>query len=139
MRVAKSTSFLCSVFPDPLSFFEAALTASSVSLSALRIFILMWTGSASFHLFGSHERVCRLCGEILDSRHYFGCTFDICQHLQLIVMARRKRFPDLVCFTMNRFFAFLWRSKPTILSEEEAFIYELSESPDQFMSLVRRP
>jgi hypothetical protein len=41
MRVAKSTRFLCSVFSDSVNFFNTALPASTINLTALRIFILM--------------------------------------------------------------------------------------------------
>jgi hypothetical protein len=125
MSKAKSTSFLCSVFSGPRHFFEAALFVSSTSLSALRIFLLMWTGSVAIHLFGSHERVCRFCFGPLDSRHFFGCNFDTCQYLQLIVMARNNQFSELMRFTNQCYFSFLFRSKPSVLSEEELLLHDM--------------
>ncbi len=104
MSRAKSTSFLCSVFSSPINFFDAAQVASAINLSALRIFILMWTGSVSIHLFGAHERTCRFCHLPLESRHYFGCQFDPCQFLQLVVLARNRHFAEVVRMTLNSFF-----------------------------------
>ncbi len=135
MKLAKSTSFLCSVFSCPLEFFQAALFASSANLVTLRIFLLMWTGSVSIHLFGSHERVCRFCAGQLSSRHYFGCDFDVCQHLQLIVLARNRNFVELLRLTCFAFFRFLLRSKPFVLSEEECVLVELCDCPVRFGSL----
>ncbi len=106
LRGAKSTEFMCKVFGDPILFYEAALFASALSPTALRVFLLMWTGSVSIHLFGSHERVCRFCQGHLDSRHYFGCTFDTCQFLQLIVLARNRQFEHLVRITCSHYFTF---------------------------------
>jgi hypothetical protein len=136
MRVAKSTSFLCSVFSCPMEFFQAAQVASSINLSSLRIFLLMWTGSVSIHLFGSHERICRFCSSPLESRHYFGCSLDVCQHLQFIVLARNGNFSELVRLTCFAFFRFLVRSKPSVLSDDEALLLEFSECPERFESLV---
>jgi hypothetical protein len=135
MRAAKSTSFLCSVFSCPHEFFLAALAASRVNVASLRIFLLMWTGSVAIHLFGSHERVCRFCSEPLSSRHFFGCQLDVCQHLQFIVLARNRQFPELVRLTCRAFFLFVFRSKPSILSPEEGALAELCECPDKFLSL----
>ncbi len=118
MSTAKSTKFLCSVFVGPSQFFDAALFASSINLTALRIFLLMWTGSVSIHLFGSHERLCRFCSKPLDSRHYLGCSFHTCLFLQLIVMARNSRFEELVRFTSQCDFSFMLQSKPLSLTEE---------------------
>jgi hypothetical protein len=78
--------------------------------------------SASIHLFGSHIRVCRLCHEPLDTRHYFGCNFDTSRYLQLIVMARNNLFKDLVSFTSKCYFFFLFRFKPYVLSEDEPLL-----------------
>jgi hypothetical protein len=119
MRLAKSTSFLCTVFSDAVNFFQAARAASSVNLTTLRIFLLMWTGSVYIHLFGAHQRTCPFCGGSLDSKHFFGCYFDVCQYLQLIVWARNEQFPDLIRFTADAYFQFALRLKPVILSEEE--------------------
>jgi hypothetical protein len=119
MSRAKSTGFLCSVFGSPSQFFEAALWASTINLSALRIFLLMWTGSVAIQVFGSNERSCRFCSESLDSRHFFGCSFDTCHYLQLIVLARNGQYEKVVRFTNECYFSFLFRSKPLVLSEEE--------------------
>jgi hypothetical protein len=108
MRVAKSTSFLCTVFPNPHTFFQAAVAASSVNLATLRIFLVMWTGSVYIHLFRSHQRFCPFCNESLVSNHFFGCAFDECQHLQLIVWARHGLFPELIRFTAASYFSFFW-------------------------------
>jgi hypothetical protein len=122
---AKSTKFLCSVFVGPSQFFDAALYASSINLTSLRIFLLMWTGSVSIHLFGSHERLCRFCSAPLDSRHYFGCSFDTCQFLQLIVLARNGRFEELVRFTSQCYFSFMLRSKPLIMTDDELLLFDM--------------
>ncbi len=122
MRVAKSTSFLCTVFSSPGELHKALVAASTVSLAMVRIFVLMWTGSTAIHLFGAHERHCRLCAAPLDTRHFFGCGFDIRDHLQLIVAVRSERYLEVVRFTSNAFFVYLFRSKPVILSEEEALL-----------------
>jgi hypothetical protein len=136
LKSAKSTSFMCSIFSNPFIFYQAALVASSINLSALRIFILMWTGSVSIHLFGSHERICRWCDSQLDTRHYFGCHFDTCQYLQLIVLARAPDALEIVRLTLRSYFTFLWRAKPTIISEEEASLIEVIESPASLTSIV---
>jgi hypothetical protein len=128
MRHAKYTGFLSSVFSSPSAFFDAALLASSINLAALRIFILMSSGSVSIHLFGVQERSCRFCSQPLDSRHYFGCHFDTPDYLRLIVMARNRHLSELVCFTLNSYFAFLLRSKPVVLTEDEVFLANVSES-----------
>jgi hypothetical protein len=124
MSRAKSTSFLCSVFSGPSQFFEAALFASSLNITALRIFLLMWTGSVSLHLFGSNERLCRFCLEPLDARHYFGCSFDTCHFLQLIVLARNGNFEELIRCTCQAYFYFSLRSRPLIYSDEEFVLYD---------------
>ncbi len=126
MKVAKSTKFLSSVFSGPSNFFQAVVFASTINIAALRIFLLMWTGSVSIHLFGAHERTCRFCSGSLDSRHYFGCHFDTCDFLQLIVLARNEQFAELVRITCNAYFYFLFRSKPAVLEAEEHLVYELS-------------
>jgi hypothetical protein len=123
-------------FSGPREFFDAALVASSVSLPALMIFILMWTGSVSIHLFGVHERSCRFCQSPMDTRHYFGCSFDTCQYLNLIVMARSRHFSELVRFTLNAYFSFLWRSKPLVLTEEEALLVNIIDEPTKFLGFV---
>jgi hypothetical protein len=136
MRSAKSTSFMCSVFSSPATFYRAALVASSINLSALRIFILMWSGSVSIHLFGSHERTCRWCSSQLDTRHYFGCSFDTCLYLQLIVLARASDALEIVRVTIQSYFSFLWRAKPTIISDEEASLIDLVEFPDSLARMA---
>jgi hypothetical protein len=128
MKMAKSTSFLCTVFSDAINFFQVALAASSVDLSTLPIFLLMWTGSVHIHLFGAHQRVCPCCSGPLDTRHFFGCHFDVCQHLQLIVWARNGHFADLIRFTSTAYFQFVFRIKPVILSEEESLMLDLCSS-----------
>lgn len=135
MRHAKSTSFLCSVFSNPSELYDAALAASSINLTTLRIFILMWTGSVSIHLFGAHERTCRFCSRDLASRHYFGCSFDTCQHLQLVVYARNRKFAELIHFMLSSYFLFSLRSKPLILSNEESFLLSLGDEPELPSSL----
>ncbi len=135
MRVAKSTSFLCTVFPDPVVFFQAATAASSINLAMLRIFLVMWTGSVFIHLFGAHQRSCPICREPLISKHFFGCDFDVCRHLQLIVWARNGLFSDLIRFTSASYFSFLARVKPTVLSEEEALLLDLCDSPNDLAML----
>jgi hypothetical protein len=128
MKVAKSTSFLCSVFADGVGFFQAARAASSVNLATLRIFLLMWTGSVYIHLFGAHQRFCQFCGRALDTRHFFSCSLDVCQHLQLVVWARNGKFPELIQFTSEAYFQFVFRVKPVVLTEEESLLWGLSSS-----------
>ncbi len=118
MRVASSTCFLCSVFSDSVNFFEAARAASALNLTTLRIFLLMWTGSTHIHLFGAHQRECSFCREPLVTKHFFGCSFDVCQHLQLITWARNRLYSELICFTTNAYFRYLFCIKPVVLSEE---------------------
>jgi hypothetical protein len=101
MSRANSTELLCKVFSDHVLFYEAALFASTINSSALRIFLIMWTGLGSIHIFCAHERACRFCDGPFDSRHYFGCSFDACQFLQLIVLARNRQFAQLVHYTCD--------------------------------------
>jgi hypothetical protein len=130
MKVAKSTSFLCSVFSDSVNFFRAALAASSVNLATLRVFLLMWTGSVHIHVFGAHQRQCPLCARPLDTKHFFGCDFGVSHHLQLIVWARNELFPDLLSFTARSYFQFVLRLKPVVLAEEEQLLCDLSVSSE---------
>jgi hypothetical protein len=134
MRSAKSTAFLCSVFADAQNFFQAALAASTVNLTGLRLFLLMWTGSVHIHVFGSHSRSCPFCNNPLESRHFFGCSFDVSDHLQLIVWARNGIFPNLLRFTFDAFFRFLFRARPTVLSEEEVLC--LDSDSDTLVKLL---
>jgi hypothetical protein len=136
MRAAKSTSFLCTVFSDADNFYQAALAASSVNLASLRIFLLMWTGSVHIHVFGAHQRICRMCGGALDAIHFFGCDFDVCSHLQLIVWARNARFEELLQFTASAYFRYLFKVKPVVISEEESLVLDLVDSPVLLHSLV---
>jgi hypothetical protein len=138
MKVAKSTSFLCSVFSDAGNFYSAAFAASSISLPSLRIFLLMWSGSAYIHLLGAHCRSCLVCGAPMDSKHFFGCAFSVCDHLQLIVWARNELFGELLRFTFSAYFEFLLKIKPVVLSEEEALLLDLSSSStvDSLESLI---
>jgi hypothetical protein len=135
MKAAKSTSFLCSVFSDGVNFYQAALAASSVNLSTLRIYILMWTGSVHIHLFGAHQRTCPFCGNALDTRHFFGCNLEVGQHL--IVWARNGKFSDLIQFTSSAYFHFVFCVKPVVLTEEESLLWDLGSSKEMFDSLCR--
>ncbi len=128
MRVATSTAFLCTVFSSPKELFHCLLAVSSINLNALRIFLLMWSGSVGLQVLGTHERVCRFCSQSLSTKHYFGCDFDTCRHLQLIVAARNGKFGDVIRYTMQAYFAFYFRSRPCILSEEELFLAEAGET-----------
>jgi hypothetical protein len=139
MRTAKSTAFLCTVFSSPAVLFEALLAASAINLSTLRVFILMWTGSAAIHLFGEHVRTCRLCSCPLDSRHFFGCDFDVCRHLQYIVLVRNGRYLDLIRLTCQAYFVFLFRFKPIVLQEEEDLLARFCDDADNFERLYSRP
>jgi hypothetical protein len=135
MRSAKSTAFLCSIFSGPAELHRALVSASAVNHSMLRIFVLMWTGSLAIQVFGAHERFCRFCSQALDSRHFFGCHFDTCDQLRLIVAVRNGHFSFVNWFTCQAFFRFLFRSKPFILHEEEALLADVMEDEIRFNAL----
>jgi hypothetical protein len=127
MRKAKSTAFLCTVFSCPRDLFQCLLYASSINLTALRIFLLMWSGAANLHFLGVHERSCRICSLPLSTQHGFGCEFGVCEHLRMIVAVRNGKYDDVVRATIEAFFNLFFRLRPCILSEEEQLLLETEE------------
>jgi hypothetical protein len=128
MRAAKSTAFLCTVFSCPRDVFRCLLFASAINLSAFRIFLLMWSGSAFLHVLGAHERNCPFCSSPLSTQHGFGCAFDVCEHLRLIVAAHNEKFDEIVRVTTQAFFSIYFRLRPCTLSEEELLLCDSTES-----------
>jgi hypothetical protein len=135
MRAAKSTSFLCSVFSCPQELYKSLLFASSLNKATLRIFLLMWSGSVAISIFGAHSRVCHLCQQPLTSQHFFGCDFDICGHLSLIVAVRNDNLVEVLRTTVQAYFNYYLRCKPAILSEDEGLLLDSLDSVDRFSSL----
>ncbi len=135
MRAAKSTSFLCTVFSCPKELYNCLMVASSLNKAAIRIFLLMWSGSVAINIFGSHVRICPLCKQPLTSQHFFGCSFNTCDHLSLIVAVRNEHFAEVIRFTINAYFTFYLQCIPLILSEDEALLLDSAQSPTQFVSL----
>ncbi len=135
MRTAKSTSFLCSVFSCPQELYKSLLFASSLNKATLRIFMLMWSGSVVISIFGSHSRVCHLCKQPLTTQHFFGCDFNICGHLSLIVAVRNGNLVEVIRTTVQAYFNYYLRCKPVVLSEDEGLLVDSLDSVERFSSL----
>jgi hypothetical protein len=136
MRTAKSTSFLCTVFSCPRELFRCLLFVSSINLSALRIFLLMWSGSSSLHFLGTHERSCRFCSLPLTTVHEFGCNFGTCEHLQMIVAVRNEKFEEVLRLTIQAYFSLYFKLRPCVLSDDELLLWESGEEPERLALLA---
>jgi hypothetical protein len=136
MRAMKSTAFLCTVFSCPKELFSCLLVASSINKAAIRIFLLMWSGSVYISLFGAHSRLCPLCNLPLTTQHFFGCDFSIGDHLSLIVAVRNERLEEVVRYTIQAYFSFCYRCSPRIVTEEEALLHDLVETPARFLTFL---
>jgi hypothetical protein len=124
MASARSSRFLVIVFGDRHLWHDFVSFAAGVSRSGLRMCLLTWTGSLDVSLGQQASRKCPFCSAILDPRHYFLCGRQFGYQLKLVSIARQKRWPTLFRYTLDIYFKFLFRLRPSVLSDEEGFLFD---------------
>ncbi len=125
---AKSTRFLAVVFGERNIWHEFLRHASKMTRTCLRICLVTWTGSIEVSSSRQARRGCPFCGKVLDTRHFFLCENGPAYQLELVAMAREKKWPRLIRVTLDVYFRYLFRFRPSILTENEEFLTRWDEA-----------
>ncbi len=128
MAEARSTRFLVVVFGNRELWHEFVSFGADKSRSCLRICLLVWTGSIEVASGGQASRKCPFCSRYLDTRHYFTCEHPAAFQLEIVAMARHGQWAKLLQLTLNVYFRFLFRFRPSILLDEESCLLDWSEA-----------
>jgi hypothetical protein len=130
MTGAKSTRFLAIVFGERSLWHEFLKVAGKKSRACLRICLVTWTGSIEASSSRQARRSCPFCAGVLDTRHFFLCgRGPVCQ-LELVTIAREKNWPSLLRVTLDIYFRYLFRLRPSVLSEDEEALTHWDEATE---------
>jgi hypothetical protein len=94
--------------------------AAQQSRACLRVVMVTWTGCIEISTVGSSSRKCPFCNHALDSRHFLLCGKPAAFQLNLTTLACHKQWSALIRVTLDTYFRFLFRYRPSVLSEDEA-------------------
>jgi hypothetical protein len=130
MAGARATRFLVSIFGDRELWHEFISLAAKKSRACLRACLVVWTGSTEISILQHASRKCPFCSQHLDSRHYFLCGKPAAHQLIITTTAREKQWDSLLRLTVNIYFRFLFRFRPTVISEEEDLLLDWASSTD---------
>jgi hypothetical protein len=130
MARAKSTRFLVVIFHERGLWHEFLSYAGRKTRACLRICLVTWTGSIGVSSSRQTMRRCPFCSAVLDTRHYFLCENGPAYQLELVTLARGKKWPQLLRVSLDIYFRFLFRLRPSVLSEDEAFLTTWDESTE---------
>jgi hypothetical protein len=126
---AKSTRFLGVVFGDWTLWHEFTTFVAQRSRASLRVCLVSWSGSIAISAGVPCLKSCIFCHEYLDTRHYFVCGKSPASQLELVSMARRKKWDSLLRATFHVYFRFLFHFRPSVLSSEEEQLLDWIERP----------
>jgi hypothetical protein len=124
MAGARSTRFLSVVFGDGTLWHEFQSFAASINRASLRVCLLTWTGSIEVSSTRQTRRRCPFCSQVLDTRHYFLCGRGAAHQLELVSLARNHKWSLLLRITFDIYFRFLFGLRPSILTDDEAFLVD---------------
>ncbi len=124
MMVARSTRFLCVTFGDSNPRHRFVSLAASHSLTVLRIVLVTWTGSVGIAISKRKVQFCPFCRARLDGKHDFMCGENPGFQLTLTSYARNSDFKSVLRHNFSVYFRFLFRLRPSVLSQEEANIFD---------------
>jgi hypothetical protein len=122
MAGSKSTRFLVVVFGERSLWHEFLTYAGQKTRACLRICLVTWTGSVEVSSSRQARRSCPFCNDVLDTRHFFLCGQGPAYQLELVVMARERTWSRLLRATLDVYFRYLFRFRPSILTEDEEFL-----------------
>jgi hypothetical protein len=86
--------------------------------------LIVWTGSTEVSIVQHVSRKCPFCHQHLDSRHYFLCGNQTAYQLSIVAMAREKQWEALLKISVDTYFRYLFRLRPSILSEDEGLLLD---------------
>jgi hypothetical protein len=121
---ARSTRFLTVVFGDRYLWHEFLSFAGGRSRACLRICLLTWTGSIGIAVGHKRGGGCPFCHQILDSRHPLLCGHPVGYQLELVSLARNKKWEELAGISLEVYFHFLFYFRPSVLSVDEGLLLD---------------
>jgi hypothetical protein len=130
MAGARSTRFLVIIFGERSLWHEFQTFAANINRASLRICLLSWTGSIEVSSTRQARRRCPFCHQTLDTRHYFLCGREAAYQLELVSLARNRKWPKLIRITFDIYFRFLFGLHPSVLTDDEAFLVEWGDTTD---------
>jgi hypothetical protein len=129
MAAARSTRFVAVVFGARQLWHDFLSVAAGRNRACLRACLLTWTGSIGVSVGHKPGGKCPFCPQTLDSRHPMLCGHPPGFQLELVAMARRKKWPALLRLTLDVYFRFLFFLRPSVLSEDEGMLVDWDERP----------
>ncbi len=127
---AKATHFLAVVFGERSLWHEFLTYAGGRTRACLRICLVTWTGSIEVSSARQARRGCPFCSKVLDTRHFFICEQGTAYQLELVAMARERKWPRLLRTTLDVYFRFLFRFRPSVLTDDEEFLTRWDEETE---------
>jgi hypothetical protein len=130
MAGSRSTRLLSVTFGERHLWREFLVFAAQHGRACLRIVMVTWTGCIEISTIGTSSRKCPFCNCALDSRHFLLCGKPAAFQLNLTTLARHTQWSALMRTTLDTYFRFLFRYRPSVLSADEARLFSWEEQND---------